>query len=79
MFTELETTMSSYYEPDGPEERTAFYAECADRRWDEIERIEDSADDLNITPVYCIVHSHQYFNGFCLRCGSDAMLDVGAA
>ncbi|MDR5728302.1 MAG: hypothetical protein RB191_12815 [Terriglobia bacterium] len=34
--------MSSYYEPDGPEERTAFYEESFER---DIERIEADEND----------------------------------
>jgi len=65
--------------PDGLEERTAWYEERFERDIDEQDVREQLADDLNITPVRCLVHGHQYFNGFCLRCGSDAMLDIAVA
>jgi hypothetical protein len=31
--------------PDGPEERTAFYEETFEREAEEIDRLEDDADD----------------------------------
>lgn len=37
---------------------------------------EVSRSEERLTPVRCLVHDHQYFNGFCLRCGADAILDV---
>jgi hypothetical protein len=38
---------------------------------------DEAHDDLRITPVFCLVHGHNFnARGFCLKCGHDSVLEL---